>query len=50
MNSSKLKGSLVKRLDKDGINGIERLHMESNHSWLNSFVKEKIRIMQWKFP
>ena len=29
MNSLKLKGSLINRLDKDEMNGTERLHMQS---------------------
>ena len=41
MNSPKLKGSLIKRLDKDEMNGIERLHMRLSNSWLNSFVRKK---------
>ena len=41
MNSPKLKGSLIKRLDKDEMNGIERLHMQLTYSWLNSFVSKK---------
>ena len=40
MNSPKLKGSLIKRLDKDYMNGIERLHMQLSYSWLNSFVRK----------
>ena len=28
MKSPKLKGSLIKRLDKDEMNGIDRLHMQ----------------------
>ena len=39
MNSPKLKGSLLKQLDKDEINRIERLHIQSNYAWLNSFVR-----------
>ena len=38
MNSPKLKGSLIKRLYKDEMNGIEKLHMQLSYSWLNSFV------------
>ena len=41
MNSPKLKDSLIKRLNKDPINGIERLHMQLSYSWLNSFVRKK---------
>ena len=40
MNSPKLKGSLIKRLNKDKMNGIERLHMQLGYSWLNSFVRK----------
>ena len=45
MNSPKVKGSLIKRLDKDEMNGIEWLHMQLSHSWLNNFVR-KIRKVQ----
>ena len=38
MKSPKLKGSLIKQLDKDKFNGIERLHMQLSYSWLNGFV------------
>ena len=45
MNSPKLKGSLAKRLDKDEINGIQRLHIQlsysSSDSSLNSFGRKK---------
>ena len=41
MNSPKLKGSLLKRLSKDEMNGIEGLHMQLSYSWLNSFVTKK---------
>ena len=39
---TKMIGSPLKRLDKDEMNGIQRLHIELSYSWLNSFVK-KIR-------
>ena len=38
MSSPKLIGSPLKRLNKDEMNGIERLHMQLSYSWLNSFV------------
>ena len=41
MNSPRLKGSLVKQLDKDEMNGIERLHKQLSYSWLNSYIREK---------
>ena len=41
MNSPKLKGSLIKGLDKDEVNGIERLHIQLSYSRLNSFVCRK---------
>ena len=41
MNSPKLKGSLLERLNKDEMNRIARLHMRINYSWLNSFVRKK---------
>ena len=41
MNSPKLKGLLIGRLDKDEMNGIERLHMQISYSWLDSFVGTK---------
>ena len=44
---TKLKGSPVKRLDKDEVNGIERLYMQLNYSWLNSFVRKNVRQVQW---
>ena len=40
MNSPKLKGSLIKRLDKDEMNGTEKLYMQLSYSWLNSFVRK----------
>ena len=40
MNSPKLIGSPLKRLNKDEMNGIERLHMELCYSWSNSFVEK----------
>ena len=40
MNSPKLKGSLIERLNKDEMDRIARLHMQINFSWLNSFVKK----------
>ena len=38
MSSLKLIGSRLKRLDKDEMNGIDRLHIKLSYSWLNSFV------------
>ena len=40
MNSPKLKDSQIKKLDKDEMNGIERLHMQLSYSWLNSLSEE----------
>ena len=54
MNSPKLKGSLIKRLNEDEMNRIERLHMQLSYSWLNAFVRknqESIMMrMILKFP
>ena len=52
MNSPKLKGSLIKRLDIDEVNGTERLHMQLSYS---QFCQKIIRKVQWtrmilKFP
>ena len=41
MNSPKLKSLLIKRLDKDEMNGIERLHLQLSYLWLSSFVRKK---------
>ena len=41
MSSPKQKASPLKRLNKDEMNGIERLHIQLNYSWLNSFVGKK---------
>ena len=41
MNSPELKGSLIKRINKDEMNEIEGLHMRLSYSWLNSFVRKK---------
>ena len=43
MGSPKLLGSPLKRLNKDEMNGIERLalHMQLRYLWLNSFVGKK---------
>ena len=38
MRSPKLIRSPLKRLNKDEMNGIERLHIQLNYSWLDSFV------------
>ena len=38
MSSPKLIGTPLKRLNKDEMNGIERLHIQLNYSWFNSFV------------
>ena len=38
---TKLKDSLIKRLDKDEMSGIERLPMQLSYSWLDSFVGKK---------
>ena len=37
MSSPKLIGSPLKRVNKDKMNGIERLHIQLSYSWLNSF-------------
>ena len=55
MGSSKSIDSPLKRLNKDEMNGIERLHIQLSYSWLNSFAGKKIRKVQWtrtilKFP
>ena len=55
MNSPKLKGSLIERLEKDEMNEIERLHIQLSFLWLNSFVRKNVRNVQWarmilKFP
>ena len=55
MSSPKLIGSPLQRLNKDEMNGIERLHIQLGFSLLNSFVGKKIRKVQWtrtilKFP
>ena len=54
MSPPKLIGSKLKQLNKDEMNGIERLYIQLSYSWLNSFVG-KIRKVQWtrtilKFP
>ena len=41
MSSPKLKGSLIKRLDKDEMNSVKRLHMQLSYLWLNSSVRTK---------
>ena len=41
--SSKLKCLLNKKVDKDKLNGIWRVHMQLSYSWSNSFVKKN----QW---
>ena len=38
MSSPKLIGSPLKRLNKDEMNGIERLRIRLSYSWLTSFV------------
>ena len=38
ISSPKLISSPLKWLNKDEMNGIERLHMQLRYSWLNSFV------------
>ena len=38
MSSPKLIGSPLKRLNKDEMNGTERLHIQLSYLWLNSFV------------
>ena len=44
--SSKLKGLLYERVDKDKMNGISRLYMQFRYPWLNSFVsKNKLSTM-----
>ena len=53
MSSPKLIGSPLKRLNRDEMNGIERLHIQLSYSWLNSFVGK--RNHEWtrtilKFP
>ena len=40
MSSPKLIGSPSKRLNKNEMNGIERLHIKLSYSWLNSFVRK----------
>ena len=40
---SKTEGSPLKQLNKDEMNGIERLHIQLSYSWLNSSVGKKSR-------
>ena len=42
----KLIGSPLKWLNKDEIDGIERLLIQLSYSWLNSLL-EKVRKVQW---
>ena len=41
MSSPKQKGSPLKRLNKDEMNGVERLHIQLSYRWLNSVVGKK---------
>ena len=55
MSSKNLIDLPLKRLNKDEMSGIERLHIQLSYSLLNSFVGKKIRKVQWtqtilKFP
>ena len=43
MSSPKLTDWPLKRVNKDEMNGIERLHIQLSYSWLNSFVGKKSR-------
>ena len=49
MNSPKLKGSLIRRLDKNEMNGIERLHMQLTIKLfvVEQFCWKNIRKVQW---